>query len=569
MDCHNDFTIWSLIVDFIKTHKVLFVLYVVFILIMPLQDVGLPHMFGQLTKAFQNGGSVVAPLAYIIGIMFVLQIAYSIADHIDMHMYPAIQKLVREKIMKHIMDLQKKNYEELKLGEITTRLIKLPPLMYGYMDHWKNLYIPQTIVFTVAITYFMFHDVIIGSSLLLLMLSLVYMIYSSIGICESLAKQRDHVQNALYEEVDDVLRNAITVLNYNQEDYELDRIDEYHKEYTSLSYKALKCALRVRYTLLPIILLYLIFFTYYMYQKVTRKHIDLGTFISMFIIMIYLTNSMWRIIGNVKEIIIKWGMIQESLEIFNVCDPERIATSDGVNPKTQGIIFKDVSYYYQDEGGNRVYVFENLSLSIAPQSKVLIVGQIGSGKTTFLKLLMKYIEPNQGNIYLNTIPYDLIPGNELRKYIGYIPQNPILFNRTIYENIVYGIQNISKERVETVIETLGLSDVFRKLPQGINSNVGKYGSKLSGGQRQIVWIIRTILQDPVILLMDEPTSAIDEETKAIVRHLLEILMAEKTVIMVTHDTFLMNYAERVIEMKHGKVIHDNVNTAKNESGTNV
>jgi ATP-binding cassette subfamily B protein len=540
----------------VKQNKSLFILYIIFILTIPLQDIGLPHLFGKLTKTFQSGGDISKPLIYIIAIIFVLQMGYSIADYVDTYMFPAIQKLVRETLMRHLFEIQKSNYEELKIGEITTRLIKLPPLMYSFMDHWKNLYIPQIVVFTVAIIYFLIHDKIIGISLFILMTSLALMIRSSIGHCEELAKKRDHVHNALYEEVDDILRNSMTVLNYNQEEYELERIDEFHKEYTQLSKDALKCALRVRYTFLPIILTYLTFFTYYMYKKFVSKTIDLGMFISLFFIMIYLTNSMWRIIGNVKEIIIKWGMIQESLEIFNTCLPRYSNKSVTEPPYRQGIVMKNISYYYQDEMGNKRYIFDNLNIDIKQQEKVLIVGQIGSGKSTLLKLIMKYISPSEGHIFINNIPYDIVPANELRRFIGYIPQNAILFNRSIYENIVYGLNNVSQKKVEDIIVNLGLSDIFSKLPQGLNTNVGKYGSRLSGGQRQIVWIIRTILQDPVLVLMDEPTSAIDEETRSIVQKLLEVLMAEKTVIMVTHDTFLMNDADRIIEMKHGEVIRD-------------
>ncbi len=556
--CVNELTITKLIIEYIKENKNLFIMYVVFLLILPLQDIGLPHLLGKLTNSIQNKSSLTMPLTFIILIILILQIAYSIADYIEIKMYPSVQKFVREKIMSHIFMMQKTNYEELKVGEITTKLIKMPVLMYTYMEHWKNLYIPQAIVFTVAIIYFMVHNWIIGTALFILITSLAYMIYSSIFICEGVSKKRDKIYNNLYEEVDDVLRNAITILNFNQEEYELERINTYHEDYKVLSERSLNCAMRVRYTFLPIILCFLIFFTYFSYKKVIDGKMLPGTFISLFIIMLYIINSMWRMIGNVKEIVLKWGMIKETLEIFNKCT--KIKEDNGITyeePNKMGIIFKDIWYYFEDEKGIRRDIFEGLNLEFNNNEKVLIIGQIGSGKTTILKMMMKYIEPIRGEIFINNISFSKINCNELRRYIGYIPQTPILFNRSIYENITYGVKGYDKYAVITLINQLGLEDIFSQLPAGMDTNVGKYGSKISGGQRQIVWILRTILQNPPIILMDEPTASIDETTKVIVHNLLTVLMKDKTVIMVTHDPFLLKFTNRTIEMKHGKVINVN------------
>jgi ABC-type multidrug transport system fused ATPase/permease subunit len=126
---------------------------------------------------------------------------------------------------------------------------------------------------------------------------------------------------------------------------------------------------------------------------------------------------------------------------------------------------------------------------------------------------------------------------------------------------VYGIPHISKNQVEGLIYDLGLADVFSKMTDGIDTMVGKYGSKVSGGQRQIIWLLRTILQNPDIILMDEPTSSIDEKTKEVVQHLCNVLMKDKTVIMVTHDAFLTQFADRIIHMRHGEVVDDQLSSS--------
>lgn len=561
--CHNNLTIGSLIKEYVSQHKELFVLYIMFVLLIPLQDVGLPHLFGNLVKTIQSKQKLTKPLGLIIGIIFILQIAYSIEDHIDVKMFPSIQKFTRDKMMGHLFHMQKTQYQELKVGEITTKIIKMPSLMYAYMDQWKNLFIPRAVVFVVAVIYFFYQDVLIGATLLVLILALVTMVYNSISHCSGVAKKRDHVYNQLYEEVDDVLRNALTVLNYNEEESELARIDTFHDEYSRLSMAALNCAIKVRYVFMPVICLYLAFFCYYMYQRVVSDKMEPAVFVSLFFIMIQITNSMWKIIANVKEAVLRWGMIQETLDMFEVCKRHKndIVISQDV-PHLQGITIKDLSYSFEKRE-----LFSNINLHIPLGQKLLVVGQIGSGKSTLLRLLMKYAEPHRGEIFINNIPYSKIQPSEIRRFIGYIPQNPILFNRTIYENIVYGMPHISKQHVRTLISDLGLDDVFSRMPDGIDSIVGKYGSKVSGGQRQIIWLVRTIIQDPDIILMDEPTSSIDEKTKEIVHRLCTILMKQKTVIMVTHDAFLTRYADRIIEMKHGVIVKDQSTSSSSSSSS--
>lgn len=550
-DCRNELTIGGLIKEYIEQHKGLFVLYILFVLLIPLQDVGMPHLFGKLVKTIQEKKSLASPLGMIIAIIFVLQIAYSIEDQIDIRLFPSIQKFTREKMMSHLFEMQRTNYQELRVGEITTKIIKMPALMYAYMDQWKVLFIPRTVVFIIAIIYFFYQDVVIGLSLLILVLALVLSVYTSITWCSELAKKRDSVYNALYEEVDDVLRNALTVLNYNQEEQELARIDTYHEEYAQLSQKALDCASKTRYTFIPLICFYLAFFTYYMYQRVTGGFMEAAAFVALFFIMIQITNSMWRIIGNVKEAVMRWGMIQETLDMFQVCEKYRqykVVTDE--LPMLPGVYVHNVTYAFE---GKSSALFRNLDVYIPEAETVLVVGHIGSGKSTLLKLLMKYAEPDSGDIFIHNIPYSKMKASDLRRLIGYVPQNPILFNRSVYDNITYGLHGVSREQVAFLINELGLSSV---LPTDLDTPVGKYGSKVSGGQRQVIWILRTIFQNPSVVLLDEPTSSMDEVTKAKIHGALDMLLKDKTVVMVTHDAYLMQFATRVIQMDHGMVISD-------------
>jgi ABC-type multidrug transport system fused ATPase/permease subunit len=138
-----------------------------------------------------------------------------------------------------------------------------------------------------------------------------------------------------------------------------------------------------------------------------------------------------------------------------------------------------------------------------------------------------------------------------------VPQVPVLFDRSIYENIVYGIHpRPSEERVLALIREVGIDKILLSHGDGIHRRVGKNGSMLSGGQRQIVWILRALLQDPQVLLLDEPTAAIDPQTKQTVQSLLERASIGRTVLMVTHDEFLMSRATRLLRMHAGRLVSD-------------
>lgn len=557
--CPYNTSIWKLIFEFIGQNKAVFSVYLVFLVLLPLQDIGMPHMFGRLVQSIQGGAKgkgrgggadVRWPVIAILVIMVVMQVAYTLADFVEVKMYPAVQKFVRESAMARIIEEQKTHHEELEMGEITTKMIKFPTAMYVFIDQWKTLIIPTTVVFLVAVGYFSYYDKLLGGMLLALGVALAVAVLRTVRQCEAVSKARDHSFNHIYEEVDDVLRNVVTVLNFDQQTAEIARLDGKHEDYKAQSEASLRCALNVRFWFVPLVLGYLIFFTWRMYRRVGHGEMEMATFIAMLIVMLQITGSLWRVVGSVKDMTIRWGIIQESMSLYRQCQRRKRPKEAAEGETRPGVTFRNVSYAY--DGGVRGAALRGVNLWIAPGERVLVVGKIGSGKSTLVKLVMKYLEPTEGELFLDGRAYwDLTP-EHVRRKIAYIPQNPILFNRSIYENMIYGVQSVSRERVMALLDKLGITE-FADLDRG----VGKHGSKLSGGQRQIIWIVRTMLQEPDIVVMDEPTSAIDERTKERVHGLLARLMEGRTAIMVTHDPVLLKLVGRVIEMHDGVIVKDN------------
>ena len=554
--CENPITFKYILTNFIKQNKFLFVCYILLILLVPVQDVGVPHIVGMLTKNIQNKKSIYIPLTLLIVVTIIIQIGSIVSGMVEVKMFPSFQKFVRDIMINHIMKQSKTNYEELKTGEITMHLHKLPSMLYSYIEDMRDMIIPQFIVYITAIIYFSYYDIRIGIALFTIIILLFISVNYTLGQCQDISQKRDNQYNVMMEEITDVMKNITSVLNANTEQRETTRNNNFQEEYYSLSRKSLHCAYKMRYYLIPLVLGFFGWSLTRMYTFVKNGQIESHKMVSLVLILLYLMKSMWVVIYNLKDQVFRWGSIQASFVLFNECAPNEKQVTNYENNLPAGFILKGITYGYP----GRKLIFDHLDLHIEANKKTLIIGEIGSGKSTIIKLLMKYQIPQEGTIFYNGRPYNDISVEEIRSLIGYVPQTPILFNRSIYENITYNNTSITENQVIQIMEELGLGDMLRKFPEGLQTNVGNSGSKLSGGQRQIIWILRVMLQNPEVIILDEPTSALDENTKPIVQRMLEHIIKNKTTIMITHDQFLYKLSDNIYKLKDGKFILENKKT---------
>ncbi len=357
--------------------------------------------------------------------------------------------------------------------------------------------------------------------------------------------------NDLNEDTEDVLRNMMSVLNTNNDKFEIERSQVQNVLYATFCKKSMICVIKRQTILLPCQLFFMAFSIWRCYYLVRKNVIDVGHVISILLILMFLSNSLKNLTTNTRDTVMKHGMIKESMTVFERSDTNRDNNESVCEESTTSqLVLQDVSFTYKKEGRG---ILKNINLSINKGEKVLIAGKIGSGKSTLIKLLMRYKNPTKGCLFIDGKSYFDIPINDLRKKISFIPQSTSLFNRTIYDNIVYGSEGqYDLEEIKHMIDMLILDGIFE---DGLMINVGKNGSKLSGGQRQIVLILRTFLQDPEILILDEPTASIDESTKELIYLLLEKLMSKRTIIMATHDKKIINAASRVITLRDGEIVN--------------
>ena len=215
--------------------------------------------------------------------------------------------------------------------------------------------------------------------------------------------------------------------------------------------------------------------------------------------------------------------------------------------------FVQVDFQYPGQSG---LALRQITLTIEPGERVAIIGPIGSGKTTLGKLLLGLYEPTGGMVCLDDTDIRQIDPAELRRFIGYVPQDITLFRGTIRENIILGSPEVDDARILRAADLAGVSQFAGKHPKGFDLEIGEQGRGLSGGQRQSVVMARALLHDPPILILDEPSSSMDNRTETRLKTNLKNLLAGKTLVLITHRGSLLDLVERIIIIDNGTVVAD-------------
>jgi ATP-binding cassette subfamily B protein len=228
---------------------------------------------------------------------------------------------------------------------------------------------------------------------------------------------------------------------------------------------------------------------------------------------------------------------------------------DSLNNVLGEVVFDNVTYVYEN---NNSKVLDNFSVTIPTGQKVAIVGSSGAGKTTFVRLLLRLFNLSSGKITVDGIDISTISQENLREKISFVPQDPVLFHRTLLENIRYGRRDATNEEVLKAAHLAHCDDFIDALPNGYETYVGERGVKLSGGERQRVAIARAILKNAPILILDEATSSLDSHSESLIQDALRTLIKGKTTIVIAHRLSTIREMDRIIVLEKGKIIEDGV-----------
>ena len=281
---------------------------------------------------------------------------------------------------------------------------------------------------------------------------------------------------------------------------------------------------------------------------------NLATVFLMFNYTSYITQQLWNFANNtLRNYNRALGDAADATRTLSIepsvkdpAKPEKLHVKDGA------IEFRDVNFTHDGQGNEAL--FEHLSLQIAPGEKIGLVGHSGSGKTTFTRLLLRFSDIGSGEILIDGQNIARITQDDLHRAIAYVPQEPLLFHRTIRENIAYGQPEAGEKDIIEAAKKSNAHEFIQTLPQGYDTLVGERGVKLSGGQRQRIVIARAILKHAPILVLDEATSALDSESELLIQAALKHLMSNTTSIVIAHRLSTIQHMDRIIVLDRGQII---------------
>ena len=255
-----------------------------------------------------------------------------------------------------------------------------------------------------------------------------------------------------------------------------------------------------------------------------------------------------------------WSQFQQGLaaseRVFALIDDEPLVVQTAVNPvgHLRGeIVFDQVTFNYST---GRSAVLQDFSLTIPAGQTLAIVGHTGAGKSSLVKVLMRFYEYQGGDVLVDGRSIRTLDLSQYRRQLGLVPQAPFLFSGTVAENVRYGRPEASDEEVETAARQLGDGSWLADLPDGLQTDVGERGARLSLGQRQLVALARVLLQNPAILLLDEATASIDPLTEAQVQDALATVLQNRTSIIIAHRLSTVRAADRIIVLRDGQIIEE-------------
>ena len=371
-------------------------------------------------------------------------------------------------------------------------------------------------------------------------------------------RRESEAESARTAALADAITNVGTIRAFAHEAYELERFtsvtDRATKAYYDLSIETFKndsISHGITNTLRVVSFLFGV-------VAVTQWHANASV---LYLVISYasaVVDRLWlfgRVVRNINRVFGDAAEMTEILglkpEVTEPADPEQSRIARGA------IEFKDISFRHEaKQGPNQAsgLLFKDLSLRIKPGEKVGLVGHSGSGKTTLTSLLLRFMDVQQGAILIDGQSITSITQADLRRSIAYVPQEPLLFHRTIAENIGYGQLDADARAIEGAAKLAHAHEFISKLQHGYDTLVGERGVKLSGGQRQRVAIARAMLKNAPILVLDEATSALDSESEKLIQAALWKLMEGRTAIVIAHRLSTIQKMDRIVVLDEGNIV---------------
>jgi ABC-type multidrug transport system fused ATPase/permease subunit len=573
---------------FVEQNASTLLVYVAIVCMLSLERVAIPHVYGKLLDSLRQAKFNLTSLLFgtVVGIFVLFQVFDTALTYMDAHIMPKFEAFVRRHVVDVIMDRHAEHYAELDLGNITSKLIKLPANLNSLFYNAKTFLFNHVLstIFTVGYLYYCHWS--LGAIFTVAFGILALLTWNFCARCRAPSYVRDLTFDNMQESVHDILYNLQSVHSSRTMEYEKQNVDKLNNDTVSKVQEWVFCGIPYR---LVFAVLFLAVFAGVtgMGIRLYRQHqMTLALLVSSFMVTFSILRTCIHFYYDFENYIYVSGSIQvvsdyiDSLpdkideHVSSSLDLDELSVAARTSAEAQvlasgpvDISLKHVSF--ANPSGSSV--FENVSLMVPANTRLAIVGGIGSGKSTLAHMITRFRSPTSGTIYMNGVPIEDIPLDHIRKAVYYVPQQPRLFNRTLWENICYGRDSetiaearpttggdggsgggsggVHPDHVYKMLERLDMRELAQVFREKMHQSVGKQGSHLSGGQRQITLLLRAILNhDARVLILDEPTSALDAVSRDQVIKLILSVAKNRTLIVITHDRELATQMDQIHDM---------------------
>ena len=547
------FRIYRIYYSFLFRYKWRFLLFVIAVIGSNLFQSVQPYFYKLFIDAIsQNQFSIIAWVLISYVIVRIAELFFDVSSHwlSDAIVLPASRD-ARMAVFKKIQDLDFAFHLSKSTGSLISAMKRGDNAFFDLMHSINIRLVGITISFIVTVSFF----ISINRQLAFLMfLSLLinlafarFLIIKNIKARTEFNKSEDEISDIIV----DNLINYETVKLFAREDHEYQRLGS-----GFISWIKALWSYANTFRLIDIVVgsagnigLFLVLFLGLNQLKegllTTGDYIMILGFVSSFYPRFFELVYEFRNIAKHNTDIFKYFTILDEETL--VKDPVKPISKTTVNGEIE---FKNINFTYPE---GKKGALKNINLHIRSGQSVAFVGRSGVGKTTLVKLLMRFYDPNKGQIILDGFNLKRYTKQQLRSFIGVVPQEPILFNNTIAYNIGYGINNPSMEAIISAAKMANLHDFIDSLPKKYDTNVGERGVKLSGGQKQRLAIARMILSQPDIIIFDEATSQLDSESEKLIQNAFWKAARNKTTLIIAHRLSTITRAEKIVVMEHGRI----------------
>lgn len=415
--------------------------------------------------------------------------------------------------------------------------------------------LPYILSSIIGIGIVLFHSIEIGMALIA-----IYIVTSVMTLIDSRQRsgwrvERKRTQDAMIANVADVVTNAQAVKTFAREPDEQLTNDVLQRKLLQSRLKDWTRASLLGSMRMGILLVVQVLFVIYIAIQVKADPTYLGVGIYAFTYTLSLVSKLFEL-----DVLLRTGeeallgastMTQYLLEQPEIQDR---SNARKLTVKQGAIKIQNVAFAYPDN--HETLVFDNFSLTIPAGQKIGLVGRSGGGKSSLTRLILRFEDVTSGQLMIDDVDIRQVTQKSLREAVGYVPQDPLLFHRSVRENIAYGKPDATNEEILESAKKAYAYDFIMSLPNGLDTIVGERGVKLSGGQRQRIAIARTILKDAPILVLDEATSALDSESELHIQSALSALMKDRTSIVIAHRLSTIAKLDRILVLDNGKIVED-------------